>query len=96
MLWQNGLNTRKIYLVGWKSVCQPKDDGGLGLLDLRCMNISLLVKWMWRMESSDGLWQKIIKEKYLKKFPFSAGKEKAYRFAILERVYGKKCYGKMA
>jgi hypothetical protein len=69
MIWQNGLNTRKNYLMGWKSVCQPKDDVGLGLLDLRCMIIILLVKWMWRLESSNGLWQKIIKEKYLKKIP---------------------------
>jgi hypothetical protein len=75
MLWQNGLNTRKIYLVGWKSVCQPKDDGGLGLLDLRYMNISLLVKWMWRLESSNGLWQKIIKEKYLKRSPLVLAKK---------------------
>jgi len=28
------------------------------------MNISLLCKWWWKLEKSDGLWQKLIKEKY--------------------------------
>lgn len=36
------------------------------MLDLRCMDTSLLVKWLWRLESSYGLWQRIIKETYLK------------------------------
>jgi hypothetical protein len=65
MLWQSGLNTRKYHLVDWNYVFQPKDHGGLCSLDLRCMNISLLVKWLWKLESSDGMWQMIIKEKYL-------------------------------
>lgn len=30
------------------------------------MNMCLLVKWMWKLESSYGLWQNIFKAKYLK------------------------------
>jgi hypothetical protein len=30
------------------------------------MNISLLCKWWWKFENGDGLWQDIIKFKYLK------------------------------
>jgi len=30
------------------------------------MNISLLCKWLWKLEKEDGLWQQIIKFKYIK------------------------------
>jgi hypothetical protein len=69
MLWQGGDNTRKYHLVNWPTVCSPKDQGGLGILDLRNMNISLLTKWLWRLETPDGLWQKIIRHKYIKDNP---------------------------
>jgi hypothetical protein len=36
------------------------------VLNLRLMNIGLLTKWMWKLESQDGLWQKNVKEKYVK------------------------------
>jgi hypothetical protein len=38
----------------------------LGIKDIRKMNISLLCKWWWKLENRDGLWQDIIKFKYLK------------------------------
>jgi hypothetical protein len=31
------------------------------------MNISLLCKWWWKAENGEGIWQDIIKKKYLKK-----------------------------
>jgi hypothetical protein len=30
------------------------------------MNISLIAKWIWKLETSDGLWQRIVKSKYVK------------------------------
>jgi hypothetical protein len=30
------------------------------------MNISLLCKWWWRLDIEDGLWQKIVRFKYLR------------------------------
>jgi hypothetical protein len=38
-----------------------------GIKDLRRMNISLLCKWWWKAENGVGIWQDIIKKKYLKK-----------------------------
>lgn len=38
----------------------------MGIKDTRKMNISLLCKWCWKLENGVGLWQDIIKFKYLK------------------------------
>lgn len=50
----------------WIKICKSKKNGGLGIKNLRKMNISLLTKWWWKLER-DGLWQEIVKFKYLKK-----------------------------
>lgn len=39
--------------------------GGLGIKDLRRMNLSLLCKWWWRLEKEEGLWQNFVKYKYM-------------------------------
>jgi hypothetical protein len=39
--------------------------------DLHFKNVSLLFKWIWRLENEEGLWQDLIKAKYLKKCTFS-------------------------
>lgn len=44
-------------------------------MDFKCMNISLLTKWLWKLDSSDGLWQKIVKAKYLKGIPLALVKK---------------------
>jgi hypothetical protein len=51
---------KKIHLVHWNSVCSPKSQRGLGVLNLENMNDALLTKWLWNIENSNGLWQKII------------------------------------
>lgn len=57
---------KKYYMVKWKKVCKPKNKGGLGVKDLHRQNISLLVKWWWKLETQDSLWGKIIKAKYFR------------------------------
>jgi len=37
----------------------------LGIKDLEKMNVSLLCKWWWKLENEDGLWQQVVKHKYL-------------------------------
>ena len=34
--------------------------------DLHKHNISLLAKWWWKLETQQGLWQDVIRAKYLK------------------------------
>lgn len=43
-LWQEDQGIRKYHLVKWPVICLPKDQGGLGILDLDVMNKALLGK----------------------------------------------------
>ena len=64
-LWGWGLKGRKIAWASWKKVCQSKESGGLGMIDIRRFNIALLGKWMRRLGyEKTGLWKEVIDSKY--------------------------------
>lgn len=63
--WQGGGTKRKYHLLKWTQKFKHKKKGGLGIKDIRKMNVSLMTKWWWKLEREDGLWQKIIQFKYL-------------------------------
>lgn len=50
----------------WRRICRSKEKGGLGIKDLRKQNISLMVKWWWKLETQKGLWQDIVRARYLR------------------------------
>jgi hypothetical protein len=39
----------KYHLINWPTICWPKAMGGLGFLNTKKMNISLLLKGVWRL-----------------------------------------------
>jgi len=39
--------------VSWEDLCKPKEEGGLGLRDIRKFNFALLAKWRWRFMSQE-------------------------------------------
>lgn len=41
-IWQEGQEIRKYHWVQWQEICSPKDQGGLGVLDLEIMNKGIL------------------------------------------------------
>ena len=64
-LWGGGLEQRKIAWANWKTVCLPRDKGGLGIKDLWAFNTALLAKWKWELFQKHGdLWSKILISKY--------------------------------
>jgi hypothetical protein len=65
--WEGAGDKRKYHMVDWPTVCKPKVFGGLGILNTRLMNISLMLKWIWKLyQNSDGLWADLIRAKYLR------------------------------
>jgi len=64
--WQGGGMKKKYHLVKWCKIAKPKQKGGQGIHDLRKMNLSLLCKWWWKVEKGEGLWQEIVRKKYIK------------------------------
>lgn len=64
-LWQGREEKRKFHLLEWRSICQPKKMGGLGIRPLKLVNQALLGKWLSRIgEDNNSLWRKIILAKY--------------------------------
>jgi hypothetical protein len=64
-LWGAKVGRKKISWVKWEEVCKPKNQGGLGVRDIRAVNISLLTKWRWRLLFDDGsIWKEVLKGKY--------------------------------
>lgn len=64
-LWGGVGGGNKISWVKWKTVCQQKKNGGLGVKDIRVMNVSLLAKWRWRLlDGERTLWKEVLNAKY--------------------------------
>lgn len=57
--------SKKLHTINWNRVCISKTSGGLGLSFLTHKNISLLVKWFWKLHNDrNSLWYKVITGKY--------------------------------
>jgi hypothetical protein len=51
--------------VNWDTVTKSRCDGGLGVRDLRRVNLSLLAKWKWRFLNVDcDSWKLVLQAKY--------------------------------
>lgn len=46
-LWNDGPECHHYYLVDWKTIFKPMDNGGLGFRELVYHNRALLAKWLW-------------------------------------------------
>lgn len=55
IFWQGGCSKKKYYLVKWSKICKSKKKGGLGIKNLRKLNLSLLSKSWWKFENEEGL-----------------------------------------
>ena len=64
-LWNNNKDHHRYHLVHWQLVAQQKELGGLGIPDLRNLNLSLLGSWIFRYGlNRDAIWTKITDYKY--------------------------------
>jgi hypothetical protein len=64
-LWGGLSRKNKTCWVKWDDICKPKEEGGLGVRDLRLVNISLLTKWRWKLLCVENdVWKDVVVAKY--------------------------------
>ncbi|WVZ91839.1 hypothetical protein U9M48_037962 [Paspalum notatum var. saurae] len=81
--WQGDEHKKKYRLAKWSILSQPKDQGGLGIHELGTKNIALLSKSLYKLLTSDGTWQQLIRNKYLGSTPPFPGRMETRRFTFL-------------
>ena len=64
--WQSNENKKKYRLTRWSVLCCSKDQGGLGILNLDAQNKYLLSKWLFKLINEQGVWQTLLRRKYLR------------------------------
>ena len=64
--WQSTSDKHIYRLAKWDILCRPKDQGGLGILNLQVQNKCLLAKWLVNLLSTVGTWQTLLRNKYLR------------------------------
>ena len=64
-IWGSTPDKRKVHMVSWNKVTQPKAEGRLGLQAAKPKNLSLLAKLNWRFKmEKDKDWAKVLRLKY--------------------------------
>ncbi|WVZ57602.1 hypothetical protein U9M48_007966 [Paspalum notatum var. saurae] len=76
LIWQNDQHKKKYHLIKWDQIRQPKEQGGLGIIDLEVQNKCLLSKWLFKLANEEGIWQNLLRNKYLKSKLFGGGIKK--------------------
>ena len=65
--WQGDCHKRKYRLIKQEILCLPKDQGGLGILNLETQNVCLLSKWLYKLINEDGLWKWLLNQEEVPK-----------------------------
>ncbi|WVZ96424.1 hypothetical protein U9M48_042062 [Paspalum notatum var. saurae] len=84
--WQYDNHKKKYRLIKWPIVCQPKEQGGLGVQNLDIM----LRKWLFKLCNEDGIWQELLRNKFLKGKSLSQTNKKAKNSHFWKSVMGVK------
>jgi hypothetical protein len=87
LFWQGDSEKRKYRPAKWSVVCRPKDQGGLAVQDLEVKNRALLGKWLIKLLSKDGIWQTLLRGKYVGPNVLSRG---FWGFSFLDSIMATK------
>ena len=64
------MGDKKLDLINWDKICQPRERGGLGIKNFNLINQALVAKQFWRIQHCpNSLLAKTFKAKY---FPRSS------------------------
>ena len=74
--WSGAGDKFRYHMVKWEQMCLPKDFGGLGIINARIFNDTLLLKWVWGLlrDKEGDLCCQLLKAKYYKNKPFTTSK----------------------
>ncbi|KAJ0527046.1 putative RNA-directed DNA polymerase [Helianthus annuus] len=76
-VWGNKGGGKSIKWIAWDKMVAPKRHGGLGVGDIRSLNLSLLAKWWWKLKTNhNALWVRVVvaihgNKKEVQAFPFN-------------------------
>ena len=62
-----------MHTIPWNWICRPKEEGGLGIKNMKDMNAKCLLELIWKLFNKDGLWCKVVRGKYEKECDWSKG-----------------------
>jgi hypothetical protein len=74
--WQSDQIKKKYRLTRSNIICRPKDQRGLGIEVLDIKNKCLLNKWLFKLLNEKGMWQELLRNKYLHTHTLSQVQEK--------------------
>jgi hypothetical protein len=63
-LWSGCGESERIHLCKWEDLSKPKVYGGWGFKHLNWFNKALAANTLWRCLMKDGLWHRVIMDKY--------------------------------
>ncbi|XP_061352790.1 uncharacterized protein LOC133297639 [Gastrolobium bilobum] len=67
-IWRDEESKRKAHYVAWEQMCQPKECGGLGIINLRLQNEAFMHKLAWLIVNDhNSLWVQVLLGKYGRK-----------------------------
>ena len=70
--WGVKKDSKFLVVKSWKTICQPKDCGGLGFRIFKDFNTAMLAKLGWMMAiGNNSMWSDLLRIKYLKNDSFS-------------------------
>jgi hypothetical protein len=67
--WQNDKHKKKYRLARWDIFCQAKDQGAMSIMNIDIQNQCLLSKWVYILINENGMWQELLRRKYMQDKP---------------------------
>jgi hypothetical protein len=65
-LWTGNIAKSKSALLAWKHICLPKNEGDLGLYDIKARNNCFIAKQLWNIHlKTDSIWIRWVHHFYL-------------------------------